>query len=395
MSSYQSWLNSLFQYQELKSLGIKTVIVKVTQGTSYTNPYAATAISLTRQAGLNVEVYHFATFSTPDTGYAEGQYAATVMKNLGLDATTLIFTDMEDASTYSSTVGADLNSFWAALNAAGYTNHGVYTYASYKYRDQVVATVGAARTWLAQHPYTPTKGSSYEKEWEAAGYGGWQFSSTAYLPGYENDGYIDVSHDFKGLIVPNVEKYINGHWYLLDNSTGAMKTGFQYVSSRQGTVYYNDSGQMQYGQQYIDGHWYLFDAVTGAMKTGFQYIANQHKTVYYNSKGQMLYGQRHLNGHWYLFDAVTGAMKTGFQYIANQHKMVYYNSKGQMLYGQQHINGHWYLFDAATGAMKTGFQYIANQHKTVYYNSKGQMLYGQKKINGKTYRFDRTTGAKL
>ncbi|RWZ60992.1 hypothetical protein EQK34_16710 [Lacticaseibacillus paracasei] len=65
----------------------------------------------------------------------------------------------------------------------------------------------------------------------------------------------------------------------------------------------------------------LVDTVIGSMKTGFQYIANQHKTVYYNNNGQMLYGQQHLNGHWYLFDTVTFLMKTGFQYIANQHKM--------------------------------------------------------------------------
>jgi glucan-binding YG repeat protein len=396
VSSYQSWLNRLSQYQELKSLGIKTVIIKITQGTDYTNPYAAAAISLAHQVGLNIAVYHFATFSTQKSGYAEGEYAAGVMKSLGLSTTTLIFADMEATSTYSSTAKDNLNSFWSALSAAGYSNHGVYTFASYEDRDQVVATVGKARTWLAQYPYIPTKDGSYEKEWEADGYGGWQFSSRAYLPGYESEGYIDVSHDFDGLITQSgFQKYLNGHWYLLDIATGAKKTGFQYISNQHKTVYYNSKGQMQYGQQKINGYWYLFDSATGAKKTGFQYISNQHKTVYYNSKGQMQYGQQKINGYWYLFDSATGAKKTGFQYISNQHKTVYYNSKGQMQYGQQKINGYWYLFDSATGAKKTGFQYISNQHKTVYYNSKGQMLYGRQKINGKIYNFDPVTGAKL
>ncbi|MFM9596939.1 hypothetical protein ACKI1O_47185, partial [Streptomyces scabiei] len=80
---------------------------------------------------------------------------------------------------------------------------------------------------------------------------------------------------------------------------------------------------------------YLFDGNTGAMQTGLKYIKNQGKTAYYNNAGQMQYGQQRLNGHWYLFDDRTGAMQTSFQYIKNQKKTVYYNNAGQMQYGQQ------------------------------------------------------------
>ncbi|KRL33274.1 hypothetical protein FD20_GL002008 [Liquorilactobacillus uvarum DSM 19971] len=66
---------------------------------------------------------------------------------------------------------------------------------------------------------------------------------------------------------------------------------------------------MQYGQQHINGHWYLFDNNTGAMKTGLQYIASQHKTVYYNANGQMQYGTQKINGRTYYFNTVTGAQK--------------------------------------------------------------------------------------
>ncbi|MFT8726141.1 MAG: hypothetical protein ABF790_12000, partial [Liquorilactobacillus nagelii] len=70
--------------------------------------------------------------------------------------------------------------------------------------------------------------------------------------------------------------------------------------------YYNAQGQMQYGQQNVNGHWYLFDSKTGAMKTGWQYISNQHKTVYYNSQGQMVYGKQVIAGKTYYFDTKTG-----------------------------------------------------------------------------------------
>ncbi|MFT9318868.1 GH25 family lysozyme, partial [Liquorilactobacillus sp.] len=199
ISSYQYWL-TLDDFKKLKSLGIKSVIVKITQGTSYSNSYSSQQISLAEQAGLSVSVYHYATFSDSNSGYAQGQYAAITMKSLGLSNKTLIFADMEDSKTLSPTVQAGLYSFWDALSNAGFVNHAVYTFASYAYLNQVTATVDNARTWIAQYPYTPLRGGSYENEWGTDGYGGWQFSSTAHLPGRESMGTLDVSHDYNGLL---------------------------------------------------------------------------------------------------------------------------------------------------------------------------------------------------
>ncbi len=70
------------------------------------------------------------------------------------------------------------------------------------------------------------------------------------------------------------------------------------------TVYYNQDGQMQYGQQYIDGHWYLFATPSGAMQTGWQQLPG--KVVYYNDQGQMQYGQQYIDGHWYYLQPYSG-----------------------------------------------------------------------------------------
>ena len=51
---------------------------------------------------------------------------------------------------------------------------------------------------------------------------------------------------------------------MFDTVTGAMKTSFQKVGSKQ--VYYGNDGIMRYGEQKIAGKWYVFDTVTGAMK---------------------------------------------------------------------------------------------------------------------------------
>lgn len=184
--------------------------------------------------GLNVEVYHYATFNNQSSGSSEGKHAASEMKNLDLDADTLIFADMEDASTKKASVGDGIEAFWSALSAAGYNNHGVYLSPSYAYFNQVVATVGTKRVWLAQYPYAGYE-TKYESNWSAAGHGGWQFSSTGYLPGYKNEGPIDVDHDFDGLLTDgsvssdnfaNIESVkITGNtvevkgWHVAKNST--------------------------------------------------------------------------------------------------------------------------------------------------------------------------------
>lgn len=229
----------------------------------------------------------------------------------------------------------------------------------------------------------------------------------------DDDGSV-FYYDEKGNQVHG-QKNIDGNWYLFDENTGIMQTGFKDIKSQSKTVYYASNGQMQYGQQRISNHWYLFDDVTGAMKTGLQYIKSQKKLALYASNGQMQYGmqkvggknysfnrttgalqavgQKNINGRWYLFDN-KGYVLSGFQRIGNQHKTVYYDvNTAQMQYGQKHINGSWYLFDNVTGAMKTGLQRIANQNKTVYYDKSGKMQYGQRRINGSWYLFDDVTGA--
>ncbi len=444
VASYQSWLNQ-DDFNKLKQLGIKAVVVKLTEGQSYVNPAATKQINYAKNAGLTVSVYHYARFNNATTGYAEGQHIANTMENLGLGQDTLIFADMEDHSTYSNDVRGNLNSFWNALTAAGFNNHGVYTGGGYPYHEAASETVGKAKTWWSQYPFVPTNNGYYEKEWKNLGYGAWQFSSTAYIPGRENMGALDLSIDFNGLFSKSdtTEKTVtqqvfkDGHWYLIDQKTGQYLTGIQPITDQNKVVYYNDAGQMQYGQQNINGYWYNFGTFDGAMKTGLVRIPEQNKTVYYADNGRMQYGwqwvnnatryfdtfngamvtgQQRINGHWYLFDN-NGAMQRGFQNLKayGDDKTVYYNQDGWMQYGwqwldnatryfdtfdgamamgQKNIANHWYLFDKA-GAMQRGFQNLKDygENKTAYYNQDGWMQYGWQWLDNATHYFDTYDGA--
>jgi protein tyrosine phosphatase (PTP) superfamily phosphohydrolase (DUF442 family) len=194
VASYQSEMTQS-DYNKLKAAGVKTVIVKSTQGDSYTNPAALNQAKMANKAGLNVDFYHYATFNTSTEAKSEATNMASFLVKNNVSTKVLLFADMEDSSTYTVNAEANLNAFWSTLNSYGYTNHGVYTSNTYLYRDAVIRTVGTSRVWRAQYPYTPSANNLWN-----TGDGAWQFSDTALLPsGSDYTGYIDVSIDYNGL----------------------------------------------------------------------------------------------------------------------------------------------------------------------------------------------------
>ncbi|MFC6295572.1 SH3 domain-containing protein [Lactiplantibacillus daoliensis] len=194
VASYQSGM-SQSDYNTLKSVGVKTVIVKATEGTTYVNPAAVSEAKMANQAGLNVDFYHYATFNTTTEANAEATNLVTFLTNNSVNKNVLIFADMEDSLTYSVNAEANLNAFWSALDAAGYTNHGVYASKYYAYITAVTNTVGSSRVWMAQYPYSPSSSNLLNTT-----SGAWQFASTAQLPsGASYTGYLDVSIDYTGL----------------------------------------------------------------------------------------------------------------------------------------------------------------------------------------------------
>ena len=194
VASYQSTMTQS-DFNKLKAAGVKTVIVKSTEGTDYTNPAALNQAKMANKAGLNVDFYHYATFSTADAAKSEATNMAGFLVKNNVSTKVLLFADMEDSSSYSVNATANLNAFWSTLDSFGYKNHGVYTSNSYLYRDAVVKTVGQSRVWRAQYPYTPSANNLWNTN-----DGAWQFSDTALLPsGSDYTGYIDVSIDYNGL----------------------------------------------------------------------------------------------------------------------------------------------------------------------------------------------------
>ncbi|WP_261976709.1 GH25 family lysozyme [Lactiplantibacillus plantarum] len=248
VASYQSAMTQS-DYNKLKAAGVKTVIIKTTEGTGYTNPVALAQAKMANAAGLNVDFYHYATFNTADTAQMEATNMANFLVKNNVSKKVLLFAYMEDAKTYTVNATANLNTFWSVLNALGYTNHGVYTSNTYLYRDAVIKTVGQSRVWRAQYPYTPAANNLWNTD-----DGAWQFSSTALLPsGSDYTGYIDVSICYNGLTedsagtntfsTPN-EFVKQSHWegnkLYFYGSNGQPITGFRHYGNNKLEYYGTD-----------------------------------------------------------------------------------------------------------------------------------------------------------
>ena len=445
ISGYQAGL-TYNNFVSLKNAGVKTAIVKLTEGTYYTNRYDGQQITNARNAGLNVQVYHYAKFGSYSAAVNEANYLANEMNRLGLSGNTMIYADMEDNSTKYSGVANNLNGFWAQLNNRGFTNHGVYASTSYDVAYNVSSTVGRNRTWIAQYLYNPTYLANQS-------YGAWQFNSHGRIAGYNGD--LDISVDYQGLFgAVGTWKYnngwqyelngqnvigwqnINNNWYFFD-SNGTAKTGW--YQSGYGNWYYFDPSNAWAvkGFQYINGNWYDFDNTNTWMNTGWQYIDGNW--YYFDpTNGHMLSGLQTINGQLYdlndQHDGYFGAMKTGWQSISNKWYYFYdwggaakgwfksptgywyfFNNDGAALTGWQTINGHQYMFDLTNASAYTGWYKHDNQW---YYfdptnawatigwfrspagywysfNNDGAALTGWQTINGHKYIFDSTNASAM
>ena len=72
------------------------MVVKLTEATSYTNPYAQSQINNAMAAGMKVSAYHYSWFTTDAQAKAEANYFAAAAKKFGLSSGTVMVNDIEE-----------------------------------------------------------------------------------------------------------------------------------------------------------------------------------------------------------------------------------------------------------------------------------------------------------
>lgn len=260
VSSYQSWMTQA-DFNSLKASGVKTIIVKLTEGTYHKNPYAANQIKMAQNAGLKVATYHFAIFGSTSNqttanaqAQAEATYYVNMAKSLGLSSNTVMIEDAEWTSTSSAVWTQASQNFANKVKALGYNNVKFYTSKNWAENGTMKpATLGAKNFWVAQYLYGKPSASNLQN----TQYGAWQYTSQMYFQGTANlrsnavDTSIDYNDIFNGLPAGQSEvyrlynRYTGEHFYTKSYterthllSVGWQNEGIGWITSSSGTPVY-------------------------------------------------------------------------------------------------------------------------------------------------------------
>lgn len=244
---------SVASFQKMHQYGVGAVIVKLTEATSYRNPYAATQIANAKAAGLKIGAYHYSWYTSQSSAQSEAKYFTDYAKSLKLPSDTLMVDDLEDTYTMTNNVTNNAKAFNTQVKATGFSNTSTYTGLYYKNTTGLnFSYIGNARAWIAQYPFAPSSNSLWNTT-----YGMWQWNSNTSFPGVS--GTFDVSIDYTNLIT-QVAKYKVGDVVKIASNAWSETNGYTLVNRRNwvGTVVsakpkaYSNSA-WEYDIQYSNG----------------------------------------------------------------------------------------------------------------------------------------------
>ncbi|GAB7305279.1 MULTISPECIES: GH25 family lysozyme [Enterococcus] len=181
---------SVEQYKIIKSYGISSVVVKLTEATSYRNPLAASQIANAQAAGLVVHAYHYSWFTTEAQAKAEAEYFVKYAKELKLPTSALMVNDIEDNQIMGKADHTALSKVFAnRIKELGYSNTHHYTGVLWVTQKAIdPAALGYSNVWIANYPYVPA-GQKFTE------YSAWQWTYNLSFPGVS--GTFDMSSDYK------------------------------------------------------------------------------------------------------------------------------------------------------------------------------------------------------
>ncbi|WP_302852576.1 GH25 family lysozyme, partial [uncultured Streptococcus sp.] len=195
---------SVNEFVSLKNQGITGVVVKLTEGTSYTNPYASAQIKNAQDAGLKVSAYHYSHYQTEAEAKAEAEakYFVSAAQSLGLSNATVMVNDMESPEMVT---GGDINKNTQAwkeeMIRLGYADLVYYTMASWldtKGGAVNTSQFGMDNFWVAHYVYgynyldqETAKDLSYYSDAAA-----WQYTSVSPKLPHALDENIDYTGRF-------------------------------------------------------------------------------------------------------------------------------------------------------------------------------------------------------
>ncbi|MBC2826283.1 GH25 family lysozyme [Enterococcus faecalis] len=181
---------SVEQFQKMKNMGIKGVVVKLTEGTTYKNPLAPSQINNAKKAGLTVSTYHFSWFENQQEAIDQANYYADYAEELGLSQNSVMVNDAETAPMINADATKVSVFFRDQLVKRGFKNVVHYSSASWFNNNWMEYDVlGKENSWVAEWPANPSANNLLHTDTAA-----WQWSSKGsfdFVPGINFDYNVD------------------------------------------------------------------------------------------------------------------------------------------------------------------------------------------------------------
>lgn len=134
--------------------GVKAITAKISEGTYYKDPYAATNIANVQAAGLYINGYFFCRYTSVESAKQEAQFAVDTAKADGLPVNAVLCADIEasqQANLSRSTNDAAIAAMKQIVEAGGY-RFDVYSMSSWG--DNHISWSNIK--WIANYPYNVT-----------------------------------------------------------------------------------------------------------------------------------------------------------------------------------------------------------------------------------------------
>lgn len=251
---------SVADYKAMKKYGIKGVVVKLTESTTYRNPYAEGQVKNALAAGLVVSVYHYSWFNTTAKAQAEAVYFAQFATELGLSKNTLMVNDIEEPKIQGTADHTSTSlAFEKKLKELGYYNVNHYiglSWLKYGYID--ASKLGANKIWVAQYPYQPTNNLLNTE------YGAWQWSYTLSFPeisGKNFDISVDYNKTFTSAFVPQGPWISDNRYATITSGNYDMWENFNWTKRSSSNVYLGQTVKINGRYEHANGATYysLYD----------------------------------------------------------------------------------------------------------------------------------------
>ena len=193
---------SVDEYRKLAQQGVGGVVVKLTEGTHYTNPFAESQVRNAQGAGLQVSTYAFSHYTSDEEARAEARYYVAFANRLGLPKNTVMVNDMEDPKMQNG-INQHTQAWADEMRRLGYSNLMYYTSASWLDQNNLrskgpvnTSQFGYSNFWVAQYPSSNLNLDGAKSLKYNSGAGAWQFTAQAQLLAGKH--VFDHSVDYSG-----------------------------------------------------------------------------------------------------------------------------------------------------------------------------------------------------